>query len=167
MSQTRLIVLPLGVVLKSNTVGSSLSSQLTGPWPLPWNSANVIIVKGRRLFDACTVPVDSWRWKTLCECLMEPSDSPWDELSLVGGGEAQGTCRCAVKWCVAWNDTWDSRNSPKCCFKMETTAADYPGRQEAKLHSVYLIFAVSVILEFVSSVLLILNSDTFFIAISY
>lgn len=55
---------------------------------------------------------------------------------------------------MAWNDTWDSHNSPKCCFKMETTANDYPGRQEAKLHSLCLIFIISVILEFVSSVLL-------------
>lgn len=45
--------------------------------------------------------------------------------------------------------------------------ADYPGRQEAKLHNLYLIFVISVILEFVSSVLLTLNSDAFFIAISY
>lgn len=50
---------------------------------------------------------------------------------------------------------------------MEMTAVDYPGRQEAKLRSLYLIFVISVISEFVSSVLLTLNSDTFFIAISY
>lgn len=99
--------------------------------------------------------------------MTEPSDTPWDELSPVGGGASRGSCRCAVKLCGAWNDMWDSHNSPKRCFKMETTVADYPGRQEAKLHNLYLIFVISVILEFVSSVLLTLNSDAFFIAISY
>lgn len=41
------------------------------------------------------------------------------------------------------------------------------GRQETKLHSLYLIFLISFVSEFVSFMLFTLNNYAFFIAISY
>lgn len=63
---------------------------------------------------------------------MEPSDTPWAELSLWEEEQHRDLQVCCEMIC-GLEPTWHSHNNPKCCFKMEATVNDYPGRQEAKL----------------------------------
>lgn len=56
--------------------------------------------------------------------------------------------------------------TPKGHFKMKPNAADYPAKPRDQLHSLYLIFVMSVISEFVSFMLFILNSNAFLLLLA-